>query len=215
MRIKIKGLKMINTRDLGFINHYIDKNNPKWELNGLYLDSKNKKLVATNTRALIIFEDDELEADGIIPRHLIDAAVKSCVKNHNRSVYFRNREGKIAEIGNKLLIEVQTFTEDTADKRPPLIASDIVMDGKFPDYERILLDKETAIFSKRTGGQAIRRDIYSTGVVLDEKWIIPLIEYSDKNMMDIDIYFNQPDLPIMFECGNITLVVMPIVMDKN
>lgn len=205
---------MITTKELALINFYADKNNPKFELNGIFLDKENKNIVATNTRALIVYHDEDLEAGGIIKKETVELGVKSCPPSHRRTVFFLSRKGAFCGWNDTELVDIQSLSEDVRDKRPPFCVSTAPLNGKYPEYQRILVNKETAAIHKTSHSELLRRDIYSTGVVLNEKWIIPFIEYVTKEELDVHIYFNEPNLPIMFTAGNFTLVVMPIVLDK-
>ena len=60
---------------LKLLDHSIDKNNPKFELNGAFFDIKNKKLVSTDTRRLHIidanFTINNLSENFIVPKFII------------------------------------------------------------------------------------------------------------------------------------------------
>ena len=95
----------------------VDKNNPKYELNGMLIDFKNGKLVSTNTRALTVQDitiPEELKglSNAIIPKNMLFDTMQ-LIKINNKFLVFKN--------GNN------TFKTD-------------FISGKYPDYQRIMLD---------------------------------------------------------------------------
>lgn len=94
----------------------IDKNNPKFELNGMLLDLKNKKLIATDTRRMAI-QDIDIDCNGLEDEIIIPRAAVQDVKS-------------ITDI----TISKNYISFKDGDRK---ITSRQIM-GKYPDYERII-----------------------------------------------------------------------------
>jgi len=95
----------------------VDKNNPKYELNGMLIDFKNGKLVSTNTRALTV-------QDITIPEEL---------KNLNNAIIPKNMlfdTMQLTKINDNILV----FKNGNNTFKTKLI------NGRYPDYQRIILD---------------------------------------------------------------------------
>jgi hypothetical protein len=95
----------------------VDKNNPKYELNGMLIDFKNGKLVSTNTRALTVQDitiPEEFKSlnNAIVPKNMLFDTMQ-LMKINDKILVFKN--------GNN------TFKTD-------------FINGKYPDYQRIMLD---------------------------------------------------------------------------
>ena len=94
----------------------IDKNNPKFELNGMLLDLKNKKIVATDTKRLSVNSID-IDYKGLMNEVIIPRAALQDVKSMNN-----------------IKISQNYISFKSEDK---IITSRLII-GKYPQYERII-----------------------------------------------------------------------------
>lgn len=200
----------MKTGELKLINNYIDKANPKFELNGAFLDKVNKKIVSTDTKALIIYENEELNAEGIINKSAIELALKTATTKKEKEVIFHNRNGEMYNFGNRQIIDIQTVISEEKDNRNGAIISIPEIINTYPQYERIIPsypDKK----SIKTTPIALMRDVASAGIILDLKYIQPFIDYLElRNYKEAMVYYKDSVSPVLFECKNIKLIVMPI-----
>lgn len=206
----------MRTEELKLINCYVDKKNPKFELNGALLDKTNKKIVATNTRALIICDNAGLGADGIIHKSAIELALKSATATKPKNVWFHNRDGAMYHFGSSKVIDIQTTIIDGGDNKEGVIVSMPEINGKYPNYERVLFDMEAEdVKVIPTDKTKINRDIAMAGVIIDNKWLDPMIDYMKATDNIATVYFKHHNMPLIIKCWDITLAIMPIVVDKD
>jgi len=197
----------MESEELRLIMNYVDRINPKFELNGAYLDMKNKKIVATNTRVLIVYDNEDLKVDGIIQRQALELALKGATAKREKQIFFHNRTGnKHSLMGSGNLIDIQA---------DDVIISTAGIIGTFPDYERVMFDPDSKDVTVVVADHAaLYRDVSKLGAVLNYDYVLPFIKYLKLRNYDATIYYKAPEVPVMIKCHNFTLLVMPIILDK-
>lgn len=183
--LKISKDKLLISREvLTKIAPAIDKNNPKHELNYLYVDDTH--CVATNTRILTAFKHKEkIEGCFFVHRELIEQALK--IRKAKEFIISHNQIECIKEKELNNILSLESFELNS-----------------FPEYERILdskTSKELPFYRKENiSGLLLRED-----VVLNPMFI--------PNFKEGVIHIENGKSPIVIEDGDcdIKSVVMPIV----
>jgi DNA polymerase III subunit beta len=237
---QLEDLKNLDINTISLINSIkkitpsIDNNNPKFELNGALIDIKAQKInfVATDTRRLAV----------------------SHLEN------FSNEEIQII-ISKKAIIEIQKLFLDEASVKydnTNLVVSNNnytfftkLINGKFPDYERIIpkslkhnfslskaslieaiklvtsieskikitFNSDAIIFESLDDDSESKTQIDSNldieesfYIAVNSKYILDFL--SSTNNENINVGFNESNLPFYLEDNNFITIVMPIVLDK-
>lgn len=221
------------SRSLKKILPCIDSNNPKFELNGAYIDIKNNyiNLVGTDTKRLGIYKLDipnENEFSIIIPKKAI---------NEIQKLFYDNIEIYYDE--NILIANSQNFEFYTK-----------LINGKFPQYERaipreikkrirlnrnLMVDsmKTISILSDEMKITFMPKEILFESVIEDNSEAKTTIKFNtglDENFSfviksrylldflgsieesEFDLEFNSPDMAIVVLSENLKTVIMPIIM---
>ncbi len=227
----------ITTTGIKLIDSYIDKKNPKFELNGAYLDKDNKRIVATDTKAIIAYKFD-VGIDAILHKNSFEMICKTAVKNKPKGVHFYERDGEAYHFGSSRVIEMQSFIKDTTDKKEGCIIGMPEINGKYPDWKRLMVDRKslndthdfnfdseeilyhdkdkknpkTKMKSVLCKAGFIEFEIAKLGAIVDSKYVKPIEDYlvfsRDK---DIEILFTFNNFPVRIEHQDFSLVIMPIV----
>ena len=198
----------MRTAELKLINNFVDKKNPKFELNGMLLDKVNKKIVATNTRALIVYECADLEVDGILHKSAIELALKSVVGKNEKDVVFHSRDGAMYDFYTRPVLDIQTLITEDRDPKEGAIISMPTIDGIYPNYERIQFDVngkdvKTCVSTHKT----IYRDIAQFGAIVDAQYLKPLVEYMKLRDYIGTIYYREANMPVLIKCVDATLFI--------
>jgi len=212
--------------------HAIDVNNPKWELNGLLFQVKEKQInmVATDTRRLAVVsrETSMKNLDIIIPKHAVNTIVK-----HFDVV---NIEAEADDV----MFTIDTVMQSYSTK---------LINGKFPDYQRIVpakfsqvihlnvkslaevveeasmfesdilvsikdqtlsasdVSKNTEVFAEKDESIDIQTNI---AFAVNSKYILDFI--SSINEEEIELCFNAQNIPFVLQTGNYQEVIMPVIL---
>jgi len=238
--VNLDNLKSLNINTINLINSIkkitpsIDNNNPKFELNGALIDIKSQKInfVATDTRRLAVSNLENMSNEQtqlIIPKKAIVEIQKLFLD-----------EATIKYDETNLVISNNNYTFFTK-----------LINGKFPDYERIIpnslkynfsLSKSlliesiklvTSIESKikitfspdniifesldddsesKTQIDCVLSIPESFYIAVNSKYILDFL--SSTNSENINVGFNESNLPFYLEDNNFITIVMPIVLDK-
>lgn len=238
--VNLDNLKSLNINTINLINSIkkitpsIDNNNPKFELNGALIDIKSQKInfVATDTRRLAVSNLENISNEQtqlIIPKKAIVEIQKLFLD-----------EATIKYDETNLVISNNNYTFFTK-----------LINGKFPDYERIIpnslkynfsLSKSlliesiklvTSIESKikitfspdniifesldddsesKTQIDCVLSIPESFYIAVNSKYILDFL--SSTNSENINVGFNESNLPFYLEDNNFITIVMPILLDK-
>ncbi len=182
----------IKKTELSILSQYIDVNNPKFELNYLYVDKSNA--VSTNTRALAIFSHEQnVQNLFFVHRDLILRALKE-------------KKAFSYELGQNKVI---CFDVDDFEILTLMIETDFCRDYKFPDYLRIQPKDKHKLYFPFTDNSQISGIVATKKTTLDPKWIPASIKSGL-------IGWNKPSLPVQIqdEEMNIEVIIMPIVDNR-
>ena len=237
---QLDDLKNLDINTISLINSIkkitpsIDNNNPKFELNGALIDIKAQKInfVATDTRRLAVsnlenFSNEEIQI--IIPKKAIIEIQKLFLD-----------EANIKYDDTNLVVSNNNYTFFTK-----------LINGKFPDYERIIpkslkhnfslskallieaiklvtsieskikitLNSDAIIFESLDDDSESKTQIDSNldiqesfYIAVNSKYILDFL--SSTNNENINVGFNESNLPFYLEDNNFITIVMPIVLDK-
>lgn len=170
-----------------------DTNNPKYELNFIYIDKENA--VSTNTRCVTIIEHNENTEEMWLHISLAKTAIKDSKATH----FIIESSNSIISV-DKYECHIMRYSIDMKDYTYSTM--------KFPDYKRIIpqsCSKSNIPFTDASQMQGI--------LALDEVNVnpkyLPLISEGY-------ISHNGDQLPVMIQDADklITHVVMPIVSDR-
>ena len=237
---QLDDLKSLDINTISLINSIkkitpsIDNNNPKFELNGALIDIKAQKInfVATDTRRLAVsylenFSNEELQI--IIPKKAIIEIQKLFLD-----------EASVKYDDTNLVVSNNNYTFFTK-----------LINGKFPDYERIIpkslkhnfslskaslieaiklvtsieskikitFNSDAIIFESLDDDSESKTQIDSSLNIEDSFYIAVNSKYildflSSTNNENINVGFNESNLPFYLEDDNFITIVMPIVLDK-
>jgi len=237
---QLNDLKTLDINTINLINSIkkitpsIDNNNPKFELNGALIDikSNNINFVATDTRRLAVSKLENIsneETQIIIPKKAIIEIQKLFLD-----------EASVKYDETNLVVSNNNYTFFTK-----------LINGKFPDYERIIpkslkynfslsksaliesiklvtsidfkikitfnnnaiifesLDDDSESKTQIDANLNIDEDFY---IAVNSKYILDFL--SSVNNENIDVGFNQSNLPFYLEENGFIMVIMPIILDK-
>lgn len=186
---------------LEYVSLYMDTNNPKPELNGLYVD--NDMVCSTNTRALAVFNHGKkLKKNTKI--FIESSIVKDALKKKD-AVEFRLSAFTIGCLNDdgELFLELKCFTKNL---------------HKYPDIKRINLNIDNeGVFGK---DKFIFTDLHQIAGILavnmidvDNKWIPRIRSPKYRRSTGGVIYIQKHDhLPIMIRYENeVVTMLMPII----
>ncbi len=179
----------INKMGLMVINQYIDTNNPKYELNYMYVDEENA--VSTNTRAMGVVEHQgSLKEE---PFFIAKDIVTTALKVRGGESYGLSKDSII--VYDKMGIEMMTIVGKDTKLRA------------FVDYKQVLITeyKDKIAFANIEQAQGITA---IKKVHLNNK-LVPKI----KDTWEGYLLFNSTDLPIGLIGRDkiISVVIMPII----
>ena len=170
-----------------------DTNNPKYELNFIFIDKENA--VSTNTRCVTIIEHNQNTEEMWLHISLAKAAIKDTRATH----FIIESNNSIISI-DKDEFHIMRYSIDMTDYTCSTM--------KFPDYKRIIPQSFTKQNIPFTDASQINGILALDEVNLNPKYL-PLISEGY-------ISHNGDQLPVMIQDAErlITHVVMPIVSDR-
>jgi len=238
--VKLDNLKSLNINTINLINSIrkitpsIDNNNPKFELNGALIDIKSQKInfVATDTRRLAVSNLENIsneESQIIIPKKAIieiqklfldEATVKYddtylVVSNNNYTFFTKLINGKFPDyeriipnslkynfpLSKALLIEAIKLVTSIESKIKMTFNQDSIIFESLDDDS----ESKTQIDVQLN----IEESFY---IAVNSKYILDFL--SSTTNENINIGFNESNLPFYLEDNNFITIVMPIVLDK-
>ena len=229
-QISIDSLTLI--QNLKKISPAIDTNNPKFELNGAYINitPHSTDLVGTDTRRL---------------------AIATIPGNNSEEISLIIPKKAILEIQKLFLDQIDIFFDETnlIIKNENYFFYTRLINGKFPDYQRIIpnITKHQIVLPKKTMidaikmittiSQEIKMTLLSDVIIFNSlssdnveakteieidtglhekfelsfnsKYILDFISQVTKNEFSIE--FNEPSLPFIVKDDNFITIIMPIV----
>ena len=238
--VKQDNLKSLNINTINLINSIkkitpsIDNNNPKFELNGALIDIKSNKInfVATDTRRLAIANLENISNERsqiIIPKKAIieiqklflDEAIISyddtylVVLNKNYTFFTKLINGKFPDyeriipkslkynfkLSKALLIEaIKLVTSIESKIKITFNQNNIIFESLDDDSEsKTQIDIQINIDS-------------SFYIAVNSKYILDFLSSTVNE--NINIGFNESNLPFYLEDNNLVTIIMPIVLDK-
>lgn len=189
----------ISKQDLKNLIAACDLNNPKYELNYVYVDSEN--IVSCNTRVLAMFKHNEYVPK---PFFIHISILKEAVKNTKCEYYSLDDFNKVSALDKKTQFE---------DKPLILMSYSIETDKyfkdsfKYPDYKRIIPEK-TNIKKPFTNKEQIAGIAALENVSINPKFI--------PNFESGIVGINSRKLPVKItnEYNNKHFIIMPIIDDR-
>jgi len=172
-------------KHLEFLNKYIEANQPKFELQCLYVDNDN--LVATDTRVLII-------------KKLVNAA-------NIQTLLHKELIKTVLKANNTKILKVQTacYKENSITVNNIEFRQVNTILGTYPNYARIKLkNPEHKIVTTKN----IRCELDLIGVQIADNWKYFLDFIGDKR--DIIIKYNSLITQFQFEFDDYIIIAMPI-----
>jgi len=218
---------------LSMVQHAIDTNNPRFELNGVLLSQSKGKLniVSTDTTRLPVTSLDSVSNDDfeiILPRKGAESIIK-LFSGYNLSA-------KITE---------ESMFVETAN----VLYSVKLINGKYPEYQRIIpqsSEKEVEINKLLLKDLVESASILSNDIIIDVKGNTIIAKSNDGNVEvneelkdnssnikfaitadkvldflnatleeDVMIQFNGANMPIVFKTDSLQEVVMPLVLNET
>jgi len=237
---KLENLNSLDINTINLINSIkkitpaIDNNNPKFELNGALIDIKSQKInfVATDTRRLAISNLENIsneESQIIIPKKAIveiqklfldEATIKYddtnlVVSNNNYTFFTKLINGKFPDyeriipnnlkynfpLSKSILIDSIKLVTSIESKIKIIFNSDSIVFESLDDDS----ESKTAIDANID----ISESFY---IAVNSKYILDFL--SSTSSENINVGFNESNLPFYLEDGNFITIVMPIVLDK-
>jgi len=238
--VKLDNLKSLNINTINLINSIrkitpsIDNNNPKFELNGALIDIKSQKInfVATDTRRLAVSNLENIsneESQIIIPKKAIieiqklfldEASIKYddtylVVSNNNYTFFTKLINGRFPDyeriipnslkynfpLSKALLIEAIKLVTSIESKIKMTFNQDSIIFESLDDDS----ESKTQIDVQLN----IEESFY---IAVNSKYILDFL--SSTTNENINIGFNESNLPFYLEDNNFITIVMPIVLDK-
>ena len=238
--VELDNLKSLDINTISLINSIkkitpsIDNNNPKFELNGALIDIKSQKInfVATDTRRLAISNLENIsneESQIIIPKKAIieiqklfldEATIRYddtnlVVSNNNYTFFTKLINGKFPDyeriIPNNLKYN---FPFSKA-----LLIESIKLVTSIESKIKITFNPESIIFESLDDDSESKTQIdvninidESFYIAVNSKYILDFL--SSTHSENINIGFNESNLPFYLEDKNFITIIMPIVLDK-
>ncbi|MGB3750086.1 MAG: DNA polymerase III subunit beta [Arcobacteraceae bacterium] len=238
--IKLDNLKSLNINTINLIKSIkkitpsIDNNNPKFELNGALIDIKSQKInfVATDTRRLAVSHLENIsneESQIIIPKKAIieiqklfldEATIKYddtylVVANNNYTFFTKLINGKFPDyeriipkslkynfpLSKALLIESIKLVTSIESKIKITFNQDSII------FES--LDDDSESKTQIDVNLAIEDSFY---IAVNSKYILDFLSSTANE--NIQIGYNESNLPFYLEDSNFITIIMPIVLDK-
>jgi len=192
----------MNTDTLKMLVSIINTKNRNEGLRGVFFDSKNNAIVATDTKRMIVFNVDH-GCDGIVHNSLIGTLSKFGTKSKRLDVDVSTTDcGMIA------------FKLDTKDGVLELGAKPLQCN--YPDYKRVVstvdeLKDEYGDKCKKftTKGELIHIDIIRNGVPVNPDFLKELIQYCFYD--DFTVYYVDDKTPPLIVHRDFVFVVMPMI----
>ncbi len=238
--VKLDNLKSLNINTINLINSIkkitpsIDNNNPKFELNGALIDIKSKKInfVATDTRRLAIDNLENIsneECQIIIPKKAIieiqklflDEAIISydltylVVSNNNYTFFTKLINGKFPDY--ERIIPKSLKYNFTLSKI--LLIEAIKLVTSIESKIKITFNQDSIIFESLDDDSESKTQIdlqinieSSFYIAANSKYILDFLSTSVNE--NINLGFNESNLPFYLEDNNFVTIIMPIVLDK-
>ena len=238
--IKQDNLKSLNINTINLINSIkkitpsIDNNNPKFELNGALVDIKSNKIsfVATDTRRLAIANLENIsnkESQLIIPKKAIieiqklflDEAIISyddtylVLSNKNYTFFTKLINGKFPDYERIIPKSLKyTFKLSKA-----LLIEAIKVVTSIESKIKITFNQDNIIFESLDDDSESKTQIdvqinidSSFYIAFNSKYILDFLSSTINE--NINIGFNESNLPFYLEDNNLVTIIMPIVLDK-
>jgi DNA polymerase III subunit beta len=238
--IKQDNLKSLNINTINLINSIkkitpsIDNNNPKFELNGALVDIKSNKIsfVATDTRRLAIANLENIsnkESQLIIPKKAIieiqklflDEAIISyddtylVLSNKNYTFFTKLINGKFPDYERIIPKSLKyTFKLSKA-----LLIEAIKVVTSIESKIKITFNQDNIIFESLDDDSESKTQIdvqinidSSFYIAVNSKYILDFLSSTINE--NINIGFNESNLPFYLEDNNLVTIIMPIVLDK-
>jgi len=238
--VELDNLKSLEINTINLINSIkkitpaIDNNNPKFELNGALIDIKSNQInfVSTDTRRLAIsrlenFSNEESQI--IIPKKAIiemqklfldEAIIKYddtnlVVTNNNYTFFTKLTNGKFPDyeriipknlkytflLSKSLLIEaIKLVTSIESKIKITFNINSIIFES---------LDDDSESKTQIDVNINIDKSFY---IAVNSKYILDFL--SSTNSENINVGFNESNLPFYLEDKNFITIIMPIVLDK-
>jgi len=227
-------LEKLDTNDLRLLLAYCDKNSPKLELNGIWINGEKGHMVSTNTRALIVLKTAPSDVNNIVHRDSVELLTKLTTVNMSKGVWISNEKLSNGN-GEKVIdgIGMQTYDIHSRDKKENVMVVGSVIHGKFPDYTRIIADESkydtdwdgetkysddnnekpiTKMKAEKVHAEFLKQSIAMTGTVVDDAYMKPIMDYiKQKGISEVTLKFISTAHPIYVEHDNFDFVVMPVV----
>ncbi len=237
---KLENLNSLDINTINLINSIkkitpsIDNNNPKFELNGALIDIKSQKInfVATDTRRLAVSNLENIsneESQIIIPKKAIieiqklfldDATIKYdetnlVISNNNYTFFTKLINGKFPDyeriIPNNLKYNFPLSKS--------ILIESIKLVTSIESKIKITFNPDSIIFESLDDDSESKTQIdanininESFYIAVNSKYILDFL--SSTNNENINVGFNESNLPFYLEDGNFITIVMPIVLDK-
>ncbi|TET89659.1 MAG: hypothetical protein E3J96_01405 [Sulfurovum sp.] len=182
---------MIDQNIANILTQLRENNNPKKELNHIYVDSEN--IVVTDTRILIVH------------KHNMDIKDDFLLLNQKCKINMDfNIEDGFMEFG------VDVYRKKILLREKPKTGNGYFYN--YPDYKRIIPKIDSKKFSHHLKGvDALYTLTSQNGVVLDYVKFATLFRKLDKIRFD-RYYFSEKNMPIAIENDNLMIVLMPLVI---
>ncbi|PHR57257.1 MAG: hypothetical protein COA44_06040 [Arcobacter sp.] len=176
---------IVSKKELQVVAKYIDTNNPKFELNYLYIDKEH--LVSTDTRALaVIKHHGHADKDFYIHKSIVDLSIK-----YKKSLYFDLQPNKIVCLDEYEREIITISIESLLGERT----------FNYPDFQRII--PKEVINKIEFVEQTQIEGILAFNKVHIEPKRVPNISHGT-------IGITSTSTPVLIEHENIIIVMMPI-----
>ena len=237
---QLENLKTLDINTISLINSIkkitpsIDNNNPKFELNGALIDIKSQKInfVATDTRRLAVSHLENIsneEIQIIIPKKAIieiqklfldDASVKYddtnlVVSNNNYTFFTKLINGKFPDYER---IIPKSLKYNFPLSKASLVEA-IKLVTSIESKIKITFNNDGIIFESLDDDSESKTQIDSTlnieesfYIAVNSKYLLDFLSIT--NSENINVGFNESNLPFYLEDGNFITIIMPIVLDK-
>ena len=231
-KLDINSIDVIN--NIKKITPAIDNNNPKYELNGALIDisHENINFVATDTRRLAVSKivcNSNSQSQIIVPKKAIieiqklfldDAQisyddVNLVVSNKNYTFFTKLINGKFPDY-QRIIPKNSKYVFSIS---KPILIESIKLVTSIESKIKILFSSHNIIFESLDDDSESKTEIdvnleieENFYIAVNSKYILDFL--SGTNTQNIEICYNDANMPFILKDGNFSTVVMPIVLDK-
>lgn len=161
-----------------FLSKFIDKDNPKLELNYAYVDFDNRKIVATNTRMLVEINIPFDMMENCSGTYFLNKKVLKAMES------MADKETDYEFEDNSIIMYHEKVSVDT-------VCSEYTDSWQFPNYEKILNDTKYDDSFQTENISQLDFELSKLDVFINGSYLNYIIELDD--IPNYEIFYNKQD----------------------